>query len=93
MTIRTVRRKDNGSDCQEGSMIIGILILIIVGLMGVFSIQNTTTVSVSFLQWKFETSLTILIFVAVLLGVVVEQLVRQWGARRNAKIDKPQDTR
>jgi uncharacterized integral membrane protein len=74
-------------------MIIGILILIIVGLMGVFSIQNTTTVSVSFLQWKFETSLTILIFVAVLLGVVVEQLVRQWGARRNAKIDKPQDTR
>jgi uncharacterized integral membrane protein len=66
-------------------MIIGILIIIIVGLTGVFSIQNTTTVSVSFLQWKFETSLTILIFVAVLLGVVVEQLVRQWGARRNAK--------
>ncbi len=71
-------------------MILGILILIIVGLMIAFSIQNTTAVSVSLLQWKFDTSLTILIFAAVLLGVVVDQLVRQWGARRGAK-DKKQE--
>ncbi len=71
-------------------MILGIVILIIVGLMIVFSIQNTTAVSVSVFQWKFDTSLTMLIFIAVLLGVVIDQLVHQWGARRDAKDKKPE---
>jgi uncharacterized integral membrane protein len=74
-------------------MIIGILILTIVGLVAVFSIQNAIAVTVSFLQWRFETSLSLLICIAVMVGVVVEQLVRHWGAGRSAKIKKPEDTR
>ena len=67
-------------------MIIGILILAIVGSIAVFSVQNVTTVSVSLLCWRFETTLPALVCVAVLLGVIVEQLVRQWSARR-AKVN------
>jgi len=63
-------------------MAIGILILAIVGMIAAFSIQNVTTVSVSLLYWRFETTLPALVCVAVLLGVIVEQLVRQWAARR-----------
>lgn len=70
-------------------MIIGILILVIVGMITVFSVQNVTTISVSLMFWRFETTLPALVFVSVLLGVVVEQLARQWAARRSAKVKKP----
>jgi len=69
-------------------MIIGILILAIVGMITAFSIQNVTTVSVSLLYWSLETTLPTLVCVAVLLGVILEQLVRQWTTRRSAKVDK-----
>ena len=69
-------------------MIIGILILAIVGMITAFSIQNVTTVSVSLLYWSLETTLPTLVCVAVLLGVILEQLVRQWTKRRSAKVDK-----
>ena len=69
-------------------MIIGILILTIVGMITAFSIQNVTTVSVSLLYWSLETTLPTLVCVAVLLGVILEQLVRQWTTRRSAKVDK-----
>jgi len=69
-------------------MIIGILILAIVGMIAAFSIQNVTTVSVSLLYWHFDTTLPALVCVAVLLGVIVEQLVRQWTARRGEKVNK-----
>ena len=70
-------------------MIIGILILTIVGLIAEFSVQNITTVSVSLLYWRFETTLPVIVCLAVLLGVVMEQLVRQWMARQSAKVKKP----
>jgi len=69
-------------------MIIGILILAIVGMITAFSIQNVTTVSVSLLYWSFETTLPTLVCVAVLLGVILEQLVRQWTAKRGEKVNK-----
>jgi uncharacterized integral membrane protein len=70
-------------------MIIGVLLLGIIGLLAVFSVQNVTTVSVSLMYWRFEITLPALIFVAVLLGVVVAQLVRQWAPGRNATARKP----
>lgn len=66
-------------------MIIGILVSFIVGLLALFSMQNATAVSVSLLSWRFETTLPVLIIVAVLLGVLVQQLVRQWASRRNIR--------
>lgn len=73
---------------RDINMIIGICILTIVGLLAIFSVQNVTSVSVSLLHWRFETSLPMLVFVAVLIGVVAEQLIRKWIARRNAKVSK-----
>ncbi len=72
-------------------MIIVILILIIIGTVTLFSIQNITSVTVSLLVWRFETTVPILVSVAMLLGVFVEQLVRQWAARRSAKDKKQED--
>jgi len=61
-------------------MISIILIVTIIGVVTLFSIQNITTVSVSLLHWKFETTLPALVCLAVLLGVVVAQLVRRWSS-------------
>jgi len=69
-------------------MIIGILILSIVGPIVEFSVQNVITVRISLLYWRFDTTLPVIVCVAVLLGVIVEQLVRQWSARRSAKVNK-----
>jgi len=69
-------------------MITGILILAIIGMVTLFSIQNVTTISVSLLIWRFETTLPALIFISVLLGVIVEQLARKWAARRSGKVNK-----
>lgn len=67
--------------------IVSILILAIIGAIAVFSVQNVTTIVVSLLSWRFETTLPVLVCVAVLLGVVVEQLVRKLVMRRSAKVE------
>ena len=73
---------------KGGEMSVGILILII-GMVTLFSIQNVTPVSVSVLFWQFDTTLPLLFCVAVLLGVIVEQLIRQLATKRGAKAGKP----
>lgn len=52
-------------------MITVIIVLIIIALVAVFSVQNAIPVGISFLFWKFEASLAIIIFLAVLAGVVI----------------------
>lgn len=70
-------------------MIIGIPLLAIVGLIAAFSFQNVTPVSVSLLYWRFEATLPALVCVSVLLGVIVEQLVRQLMAKLSVTARKP----
>lgn len=52
-------------------MITMIVVLIIIAVVTVFSVQNAMPVLISFLFWKFEASLAIVIFLSVLAGVVL----------------------
>lgn len=52
-------------------MITLIIVLIIITAVTVFSVQNAIPVVISFLFWKFEASLAIVLFLAVLAGVVI----------------------
>jgi uncharacterized integral membrane protein len=48
-----------------------IIVLIIVAVVTVFSVQNAIPVAISFLFWKFEASLAIVLFLCVLSGVAI----------------------
>ncbi|OPY66178.1 MAG: hypothetical protein A4E63_02643 [Syntrophorhabdus sp. PtaU1.Bin050] len=47
------------------------IILFIVLLVALFSVQNAAPVAISFLFWKFQASLAIVIFLCVLAGIVI----------------------
>ncbi len=55
-----------------------ILALLIVALVAVFSTQNALPVSITFLFWKFQASLAIVIFLSVLSGMVIASIVFLW---------------
>lgn len=48
-----------------------VLILIVVAALAIFAIQNATPVAISFLFWKYEASLAIVILLSVLGGVIM----------------------
>lgn len=52
-------------------MVALIVVLIIVAVVAVFSVQNAVPVVISFLFWKFEASLAIVLFLSVLAGVII----------------------
>ncbi len=52
-------------------MIILISVLLIIAVVTVFSVQNAIPVVISFLFWKFEASLAIVLFLSVSAGVVI----------------------
>ncbi len=52
-------------------MITLIIVLIIIAVVTVFSVQNAITVVISFLFWKFDASLAIVLFFSVLAGFVI----------------------
>jgi len=56
---------------KGGEMITLIFALIIITMVTVFSVQNAIPVVISFLFWKFEASLAIILFLSVLAGVVI----------------------
>lgn len=51
------------------------IILIIVALVTVFSVQNADPVKFTFLFWKFEASLAIVIFLSVLSGLITGVII------------------
>jgi len=48
-----------------------VLVLIIITIVTIFSIQNAAPVTISFLFWRFEVSLAIVIFFSALAGALV----------------------
>lgn len=52
-------------------MITMAVVLIIIAVVAVFSVQNATPVAISFMFWKFEASLAILVFLSMLAGIVI----------------------
>jgi uncharacterized integral membrane protein len=56
------------------TMILLILIILIVAVVTVFSVQNAVPVTLSFLVWRFSASLAVLIFLAILTGMLIASL-------------------
>ncbi|MBI4378573.1 MAG: LapA family protein [Nitrospinae bacterium] len=78
-------------------MITIILILITVAIVSLFSVQNAGPVVVSFLVWRFEASLAIVIVLCMLagisIGVVIASLARRKTVRERKIQDKPEDVK
>jgi uncharacterized integral membrane protein len=65
------------------------LFLVLLILVTVFSVQNARPVAISFLAWKFEASLAIVIFLVLLFGAVIGMIVSFWlGRSRKKKLVK-----
>ncbi|MCX5806008.1 MAG: lipopolysaccharide assembly protein LapA domain-containing protein [Proteobacteria bacterium] len=56
-------------------MMISIVVIIILLLVTIFSIQNAAPVAVSFIFWKFEASLAIIVFLSVLIGFIIGGII------------------
>lgn len=63
-------------------MISIVLVVAIIAVIAVFSVQNADPVAISFLFWKFEASLAIVIFLSVLSGVVIAAIISLPGKIR-----------
>lgn len=57
------------------TMVTVILLLIIVAIVAIFSVQNAMPVAITFLFWKFEASLAIVIFLSVLAGMIAGAII------------------
>jgi len=55
-----------------------IFALIIIVLVAAFSLQNAALVTISFLLWKFQASLAIVIFLSVLIGATIATIIVFW---------------
>lgn len=65
----------------------GIIIVacIIILCVAMFSVQNAAPVAISFLFWRFDASLAIVIFLSALAGAVITFIVMFWlRVRRQA---------
>lgn len=69
-------------------MIIVVLLLIVIAIVTIFSVQNAASVAVSFLFWRFEASLAIVIFLSVLSGILIAWLVMFSGRLRRRRFAK-----
>ena len=69
-------------------MSILLLALLIIALVAVFSLQNALPVSITFLFWKFQASLAIVIFLSVLTGIVVASIIYLWLRIRKSGKEK-----
>ncbi len=68
--------------------------LFVVVLVAIFSVQNASPVTISFLWWKFEASLAIVIFLSALAGIVVTVIIyssRSLKKSLSARKDRAQD--
>lgn len=62
------------------------LLLVIVALVTIFSVQNASPVAVSFLFWRFDASLAIVIFLSALSGILIAVIFLLSGkVRRTVK--------
>ncbi len=56
-------------------MLILILIILIIAIVTIFSVQNAAPVTISFLYWRFNASLAIVVFLSMLSGMIVIMLL------------------
>ncbi len=71
-------RMDSEFMCDGGDMITLILLFLIIAVVATFSAQNATPVAVSFLSWRFEASLAVVIVLSLLAGIVTGMVLLSW---------------
>jgi uncharacterized integral membrane protein len=52
-----------------------ILLLIVIAVVAIFAAQNAMPVAITFLFWKFEASLAIVIFLSVIVGAITGAII------------------
>lgn len=52
-----------------------LVLLILLAIVAIFSVQNAMPVTVTFMLWKFEASLAIVIFLSLLIGMIVGAII------------------
>ena len=64
-----------------------LIIAIIVAILAViFALQNAIPITVSFLTWKFESSLALVLLIAIALGVLMSLMVSVPSKIKNMKL-------
>ena len=71
-------------------MITLIAVIIIIALVALFSLQNAVPATISFLFWRFDASLALVIFLSTLLGfiagmIVISLILRRMSGRGEGK--------
>ena len=62
-------------------MIISLIVgLILGGAAVIFALQNVSTISVTFFAWQIESSLAVIIILAIAIGVIISTLLSLPGA-------------
>lgn len=56
-------------------MAIIIVLLIVIVIVAIFSVQNASPVAITFLFWKFEASLAIVLFLTVIAGMIAGAII------------------
>ncbi|MGD0229229.1 MAG: LapA family protein [Syntrophorhabdales bacterium] len=56
-------------------MIILFVVILIVAALVIFSVQNANPVTVSFILWQFNASLAIVVFLALVAGVIIMAVI------------------
>ena len=56
-------------------MVMLVILLIVVIIVAIFSVQNAAPVAITFLFWKFEASLAIVLFLTVIAGIIAGVLI------------------
>jgi putative membrane protein len=56
-------------------MLTVIFLLIVIAFVAIFSVQNAMPVTITFLFWKFEASLAIIIFLNALTGMITGAII------------------
>jgi uncharacterized integral membrane protein len=81
---------------------IAVVLVILMAIVTVFTMQNASVVSLSFLSWHFKSPLALVVLCSLLTGMLVGMLVVWWARmkrssrekkaamQRDTIIDKPQ---
>lgn len=99
-----ILKKHVGRPARPGRCAIITLIfaVIVIAVVTAFSVQNASTVAITFLSWRFEASLAVVIVLSLLSGVIIGMVLlsglrlrrslrrRRSAAAEGAAPDKPQ---
>jgi uncharacterized integral membrane protein len=76
-----------------GDMLTLILLIFIIAVVAAFSAQNATPVAVSFLSWRFEASLALVIVLSLLAGIIAGMVLLSWiRLKRSLRQKRASDT-